>query len=661
MQSGAIRGFRAVRPGAFHIRAAVIRVAAILAGFTSVLPQGAAAGISVDSIAARCTAVVRVSDTLPAPAPTQLAALGDPAPQDVAVPYAIAMHGAPALAEDFAHFPYADPAAPKGGRLVIGLQGTFDSLNPFNVKSGSAAQGLATNVFQTLMARSLDEPFTLYGLIAKSVETDDDRSYVLFHLDPRARFSDGTAITSADVAFTFELLKDKGRPQSRSAYSLVKHVEVPDAETIRFDFPGVDDRELPLILALMPVLSRRATDSAGFEQASLAIPIGSGPYRITQVDQGEKLVLRRNPDYWAKDIPSQRGFFNFDEIDIEYYRDANSLFEAFQAGLIDFRVETNPLRWTTSYDFPAVKKHRVICESLPIGGPKGMDGFAFNLRRNLFDDVRVREALGMMFDFEWVNTNLFAGLYTRTKSFFDDSEFASTGRPASPAERALLAPFPDAVRDDIMQGRWRPPQSDGTGHDRIWPRRALDLLADAGYQIVDGRLSKDGKPFGFEIMVQDRAQEGLALNYAYSLARIGIDARVRLVDEVQYQRRRQTFDFDMMMGSWIASASPGSEERTRWGSDAADEPASFNLAGVKSPAVDAMIDALLAAKSRDDFVTAVRALDRVLLSGFYIVPLFHAPDQWIAASAALQRPARLPAYGSPSVDVTPDTWWRKAP
>jgi peptide/nickel transport system substrate-binding protein len=288
-----------------------------------------------------------------------------------------------------------------------------------------------------------------------------------------------------------------------------------------------------------------------------------------------------------------------------------------------------------------------------------MDGFVFNLRRDLFDDIRVREALGMMFDFEWINPNLFAGLYTRTKSFFDDSEFASTGRPASPAERALLASFPDAVRDDIMQGRWRPPQTDGTGHDRIWPRRALNLLAAAGYQLVDGKLSKDGKPFSFEIMVQDRAQERLALNYADSLARIGIDARVRLVDEVQYQRRRQNFDFDMMIGSWIASASPGSEQRTRWGSAAADEPASFNLAGVKSPAADAMIDALLAAKSREDFVTAVRAFDRVLLSGFYIVPLFHSPDLWIAASAALGRPEKLPAYGSPTVNVTLDTWWRK--
>ena len=660
MISGAIRCLRAVWPRAFAIRAAIVRAAVIFVVFTNVPAQAAPTPIPPDAFADRCKAVMQVSDaSADAAAPTLLAALSDPSPQDAGPHYAIAMHGAPALAANFTHFLYADPAAPKGGRLVIGAEGTFDSLNPFNVKSGSAAQELVPTVFQSLMARSFDEPFTLYGLIAKSVETDDARSYVLFRLDPRARFSDGTPITSADVLFTFELFKDKGRPQQRSAYTLVKHVEMPDNETIRFDFPGVDDRELPLILALMPVLSRRATDTENFEQASFAIPVGSGPYQITEVDPGEKLVLRRNPDYWAKDLPSQRGFFNFDEIDVEYYRDANSLFEAFQAGLIDFRIETNPQRWTTSYDFPAVRQHRVTCESLPVGGPKGMDGFVFNLRRGLFDDVRVREALGMMFDFEWINPNLLAGLYTRTKSFFDNSEFASTGWPASPAERALLAPFPGAVRSDMMLGRWRPPQTDATGHDRIWPRRALNLLAAAGYRLVDGRLSKNGKPFGFEIMVEDRAQERLALNYANSLARIGVDARVRLVDEVQYQRRRQNFDFDMMIGSWLASASPGSEQRTRWGSAAADEPASFNLAGVKSPAVDAMIDAVLAAKSREDFVTAVRALDRVLLSGFYIVPLFHSPNQWTAASAALGRPAKLPAYGSPSVDMTLDTWWRK--
>ena len=575
--------------------------------------------------------------------------------------YAIAMHGDPALPPDYKNFPYTDPAAKKGGKLTLGYLGTFDSLNPFNIKSGSAAQGLVPAVFQTLMARSMDEPFTMYGLIAKSIETDDARDYALFHLDPAARFADGSPITAADVLFTFDLLKTKGRPQQRSAYTLVKSVETPDAETIRFDFPGLGDRELPLILALMPVLSRKATDAVDFESASFDIPLGSGPYRIVAVEPGQKLVLARNRRYWAKDLPSQRGLFNFDTIEFDYFRDPNSLFEAFRAGLIDFRIETDPARWTTGYDFPALRDHRVATDSLPIGGPKGMDGFVFNTRRDFFKDVRVREALGMMFDFEWVNANLFDGLYTRSKSFFDDSIFTSAGRPASFGERALLKPVPGAVRPDFLEGLWHPPQTDGSGRDRLWPLRALTLLGSAGYHVTNDRLVRDGRPLSFEIMVEDRMQERLALDYADSLARIGVEARVRLVDEVQFQRGRQNFDFDMRIGSWLASASPGSEERTRWGSAAADEPASFNLAGVKSPAVDAMIEALLAAKSEDDFVTAVRALDRVLLSGFYIVPLYYSRNQWIAASTTLARPMKLPAYGFPTLDDTLDSWWRKKP
>jgi peptide/nickel transport system substrate-binding protein len=582
-------------------------------------------------------------------------------PAPVAAP-AIAMHGDPALKGPFDHLPYADPAALKGGRLTIGFLGTFDSLNPFNLKAGSAAQGLNANVFETLMTRSLDEPFTLYGLIAQTIETDADRSSVTFRLDPRAHFSDGVPITSANVRFTFDLLKAKGRPQQRAAYSLVKSIETPDALTIRYDLSGINDREMPLTLALMPVLPRHKIDPSKFDDASLAIPTGSGPYVVANVQPGQRIILRRDENYWAKELPVRRGLSNFDEIDIEYFRDANSLFEAFATGLLDFREETNPARWTNSYDFPAIRDHRIIREALPAGGPKGLEGFVFNLRRPLFDDIRLREALGLLFDFEWINANLYDGLYKRTQSFFDDSELASTGRPASAAELALLAPFPGAVRGDILDGRWRPAATDGSGADRIEPKRALALLKEAGYEIEGGRLTnKGGEALSFEIMVKDRNQERLALNYADSLARIGVSANVRLVDEVQYQRRRQKFDFDVMIGSWLASASPGNEQRSRWGSASADQEASFNLAGVKSRAVDALINALLAAKTREDFVAAVRAFDRVLLSGFYVVPLFHATDQWIAASAKLARPKTLPRYGPASGGATLDTWWRAQP
>ena len=568
---------------------------------------------------------------------------------------AIAMHGEPALPAGFDHLPYVNPQAPKGGELNLAYLGAFDSLNPYNVKALSTAQGLIGNVYQSLMARSADEPFTLYGLIAKSIETDPERDKVVFHLDPAARFSDGTPITSADVVFTFNLLKAKGRPQQRAAFSLVKSVEAPDDQTVAYDLTGADDRELPMILAIMPVLSRAHTDAAHFEDQTLQIPLGSGPYRVTEVKPGERLVLTRNPDYWAKDKPISRGLYNFDEIRIDYYRDANAMFEAFKAGLIDYRVEDDPNRWRNEYDFPAARDGRIVKAAIESRLPKGVSGFAFNTRRPVFADPRVREALASMFDFEWINANLFAGAYRRSEGFFDDSDLSSIGRAASERERALLAPFPGAVRDDVMEGAWRAPVSDGSGRDRRIAKSALDELERAGYALSGGRLiDAKGKPLAFEILVRNRDEERLALAYARNLARIGVAANVRLVDEVQFQRRRTRFDFDMMIGSWIASPSPGNEQRGRWSSAAANAEGAYNLSGVRSPAVDAMIRAILAARSNEDFVAAVRALDRLLISGFYIVPLYYAPEQWIAYSSKLGRPEKTPLYG-----VELSTWWRR--
>lgn len=575
--------------------------------------------------------------------------------------HGLAAHGAPALPPDFEHLPYADPQAKKGGRLRVGLAGTFDSLNPFNLKSGSTAQGLVGNIFQGMMARSQDEPFTLYPLIAQSLDIDAARAHVTFHLDPRAHFSDGKPITSEDVLFSFNLLKSKGRPQQRVAYGLVKSITAPDAQTVSYDLTGVGDRELPLILAIMPVLPRHATDLERFSDATLAKPLGSGPYIVADAQAGARLLLKRDPNYWGADVPSQRGFYNFDEIDIQYFRDGNALFEAFKAGLIDYREETSTTRWSTGYDFPALREGRVATEALKNENPKGLEGFVFNTRQTIFKDIRLREALGMMFDFEWINANLYSNLYTRTKSFFDESELSSSGRPANEKERALLAPYPDAVRADILDGKWRPPVNDGSGRDREMAKRALELLAAAGYHVNGDRLAKDGAPVSFEIMVKDRNQERLALNYAASLARIGVEARVRLVDEVQYQRRRQKFDFDMMIGQYLASASPGNEQRMRWGSASATQESSFNLAGAASPAIDSLIAALLSAQSHEDFVSAVRAYDRVLLSGFYVVPLFHASEQWIAHSTDLARPQRLPRYAAPLFGPTLESWWRKDP
>ena len=569
------------------------------------------------------------------------------------------MHGAPALRAGFDHLPYANPAAPKGGTVRLCFLGTFDSLNPFNLKAGSTAQGLINFVFEPLMTRSLDEPFSLYGLVAERLETDDARSFALFRLDPRARFSDGSPITAADVLFTFDLLRRKGRPQQRAAFSLVKAAEVPDPHSVRFDLSGSADRELPMFLALMPVLSKAATDPERFDETTLVPPMASGPYRVTAVEAGHRIVLDRNPDYWGRDLPMRRGLFNFDRATLDYYRDPNSLFEAFKAGLCDYRIETDSTRWLSGYDIPAVRDGRIVKESVPLRLPKGLDGFAFNTRRPLFSDVRVREALSLIFDFEWIDHNLYGDLYSRTPSFFADSDLASTGRPATPAEQALLSRFPGAVRTDILDGTWAPPVSDGSGRDRDLARRAIALLADAGYRISGTRMTTpDGQPFGFDLMVADRRQERLALAFAESLARIGIAANVRLVDEVQYQRRRQAFDFDMMLGSWPASPSPGAEQRSRWGSASAKQEASFNLPGVASPAVDAAISAILSARSDQDFIAAVRTLDRLLLSGFYVIPLFHSGDQWIAYWSSLGRPERIPMFGLNN--LTPlELWWRK--
>ncbi len=580
-------------------------------------------------------------------------------PSNARAAAAIAMHGTPALPDDFTHFPYAEPDAPKGGRLRLCILGTFDSLNPFNLKAGSTAQGLNNMVFESLMARSQDEPFTLYGLVARGMETDDARSFATFHLDPKARFSDGNPITAADVRFTFDLLKSKGRPQQRAAFALVRGVDIPDPETIRFDLSGIGDRELPLFLGLMPVLSRTATDAARFDETTLKPPLASGPYRVTAVEAGQKLVLRRDPNYWGRDLPARRGMFNFDRVDIDYYRDANSLFEVFKAGLCDFRIETDPARWLKGYDFPALHDGRDIKESVPLRLPKGMEGFAFNTRRPLFADVRVREALGDMFDFGWVNRNLYGGLYRRTPSYFAESPLSSTGHPASAAETALLAPYPGAVRTDMLDGTWRPPESDTSGRDRAGAGRALALLAAAGDKLDGTALTTpSGEPFRFEIMVQDRRQERLALSFADSLKEIGIEATVRLVDEVQYQRRRQSFDFDMMLGSWAASPSPGAEQRSRWSQQSARQPASFNLPGAASPAIDAAIGAILSARTEDEFISATRLLDRLLLSGFYIIPLFHTEEQWISYASWLGRPAAVPLFGF--TNVTPiELWWKK--
>ena len=565
------------------------------------------------------------------------------------------MHGAPALPADFGAVPYANPDALKGGRLVEGVLGTFDSLNPLIVQ-GLPVQTVRGYVIESLMARGFDEPFTLYGLLARDVETDDARTYVTFSLDPAAHFSDGVPVTAEDVLFSWQLLRDHGRPNHRTYYSKVESAEVLDARTVRFDFPSAHDRELPLILGLMPVLPKHAIDPATFENSTLTKPIGSGPYVLADVDVGKSVTFKRDPNYWGNGLAINRGQWNFDELRFDFYRDENAYFEAFKAGLYDVRSESDPARWQTGYDFPAVRDGRVIKDTFTNGLPKFSSDYVFNTRRKVFADIRVRQAIALLFDFQWINRDFFYNLYRRSASFFDDSELSAYHRPADDRERALLAPFPDAVRPDVLDGTWSPPVTDGSGRDRAVLRQALSLFAAAGYELSGTvlRNRQSGQRLSFEIMVTSRDDERLALAFAASLARAGINAQVRLVDAVQYQQRLATFDFDMIENRWEESLSPGNEQSIYWGSAAADQEGSRNYIGVKSPAVDAMIAALLSARTRPDFVSAVRALDRVLISGSYVVPLFYLPEQWVARRAYIHHPAQTSLFG-----FLPETWWHE--
>ena len=575
------------------------------------------------------------------------------APAFAEATYGIAMHGDPALPRDFAVMPYANAEAPKGGRMVQGVLGTFDSLNPFIVK-GLPAQSLRGYVFESLMARGYDEPFSLYGLLARTIETDDARSYVTFALDPAARFSDGTPVTAADVVFSWQLLRDHGRPNYRAYYAKVARAEALDERTVRFDLGNAGDRELPLILGLMPVLAEHAIDAAKFEDTSLAKPIGSGPYTVAEIDAGKSVTLKRDPNYWGRDLPINRGLWNFNELRFDYYRDANAYFEGFKTGLYDVRTEHDPTRWRTGYDIPAVRDGRIVKEAFTNGLPKPASNFVFNTRRAIFADLRVRQAIAMLFDAAWVNHNFFFDLYRRSASYFDDSELSAYHRPADEHERALLAPFPNAVRPDVLDGTWSPPASDGSGRDRKNLREALSLLDAAGYELKGTTLRArgSGRPFRFEIMVTSRDDERLALAFASNLARAGIEAQVRLVDAVQYDQRRIAFDFDIIPYRWEQSLSPGNEQSFYWGSAAAGEQGSRNYMGVRSPAIDAMIAAMLAARERPDFVAAVRALDRLLISGSYVVPLFYLPEQWVARWTYIQHPGRTSLFG-----YLPETWW----
>jgi len=567
--------------------------------------------------------------------------------------HGIALHGEPKEPPGFTHFSYVNPDARKGGRLVLGAFGSFDSLNPLIVR-GVAANGVREFTVESLMARGLDEPFSLYSLIAESVEVPPDRSSVTFHLNPKARFSDGHPITADDVLFSFEVLKEKGRPNYRTYFSKVVKTERLSDRSVRFTFDAAGDREIPLILGLMPILAKHATNPDTFENTSLTAPVGSGPYTIGKIDPGRSVTYVRDPNYWGRDLPVNRGRFNFDEIRFDYYREGSVMFDAFKAGQIDLWPEEDPRRWANGYDFPAIRDGRAVKHEFTIGLPAGMSALVFNTRRPIFADARVREALIYLFDFEWINRTLYAGLYSRTQSYFERSVLSSAGRPADAHERKLLAPFPNAVKPAFMEGTYRFPTTDGSGRSRQNQEKAFRLLQDAGYEVRGERLvnANTGRQLSFEILAMSTAQEGLLLSFARDVERLGIEVKVRVVDSAQYQQRLTDYDYDMIQNTWISSLSPGNEQLFRWSSQAARTPGTYNFAGVENPAADAMIGALLAADNEADFVSSIRALDRVLLSGDYVIPLFYIPKQWVALWVRLHYPEKTPLFG-----YNVDSWW----
>ena len=446
----------------------------------------------------------------------------------------IAMHDAPKYGPAFTHFDYVNPDAPKVGALRLGVLGSFDSLNPFIVK-GAPVAGMREYVYETLLARSFDEPFSLYGLIAESVETPEDRSWVVFQLRPEARFADGTPITPEDVLFSWSLLKSKGRPNHRLYYGKVSTAEKIGERGVKFTFEGGGDREIPLIIGLMPVLPRHAISAENFEKTSFEKPQASGPYVVESVDPGASITFRRNPNYWGRDLPIMRGQFNFDTIRFDYYRDNTAMAEAFRKGLFDLQGDSDPIdavRWAEAYDFPAVRDGLVKKLAFDVGVPAPMAALVFNTRRPLFADKRVREALTLVFDFEWLNKTLFRGLYARTESFFDRSELSSHGRPADTRERELLAPFANELAPGILEGEFNQPVTDGSGTNRDGRKRAIALLEEAGYELRDGVMTgkATGRPFTFEMICATHEQERLILAYSRYLRQIGITAQVRLID-----------------------------------------------------------------------------------------------------------------------------------
>jgi len=564
--------------------------------------------------------------------------------------HGLSIHGDLKYGPGFTHFAYVNPRAPKGGSVTLRAIGTFDNLNPFILK-GVPAAGIGTT-FDTLTVASSDEPSSEYGLVAETIETPADRSWVAFTLRPEARFHDGSPMTVEDVIWTFETLRTKGHPLYRSYYAQVASVEKTGPRTVKFTFKGAENRELPVIVGQLPVLSRAYWAGRDFAKTTLEAPLGSGPYRVESLEPGRSITYRRVNDYWAATLPVNVGRYNFDTIRYDYYRDDTVALEAFKAGAYDFRSEASSKNWATAYDVPAVRDGRIRKEEIPNEVPTGMQGWVYNTRRGIFSDPRVREALAAAFDFEWSNAHLFYNAYTRTRSYFSNSELASRGLP-SEAELQVLTPFRGRVPNDVFTREYQPPSTVPGG---LRPNlvHALELLKQAGWVVRDMRLvnAETGRPMTFEILIDEPSFERIALPFVKNLERLGVAARLRTVDAAQYQYRLKQFDFDMTVAVFPQSLSPGNEQIDYWASSSADIPGSRNLAGVRDPVVDRLVALVISAPTRPELVARTRALDRVLLWGHYVIPQFHIAAFRVAYWNRFGRPAVSPKY-----DLGFDTWW----
>lgn len=572
--------------------------------------------------------------------------------------HGIAMYGDPALPPDFVSLPYVNPDAPLGGRIVQGEVGSFDSLNPHILK-GRVPWQLRFLAYESLMGRSWDEPFTLYGLLAESIETGPNRDWVEFTLRPEARFSDGSPVTVEDVLWSYETLGTVGHPRYHGAWGKVASAEATGDRTVRFTF-SEPDRELALIMGLRPILKKAQWDGVDFAESGLeTIPISSAPYVIDDYEPGRFVSLKRNPDYWGNDLPFRRGTNNLDEIRMEFFGDAAVMFEAFKAGELTTMRETNAAKWDQQYDFPAVQRGDVVKSIIPHERPSGIRGFVMNTRKAPFDDWRVREAMMNAFNFEFIRETLDGGESPRITSYFSNSVLGLEPGPAAGRVRELLEPFADDLLPGALDG-YALPVSDGSARNRAGTRAALDLLAQAGWTVQDGVMKNTaGDPLSFEILLSQGSAETKQITdiFVESLGRLGISPVVTTVDSAQYTERTNAFDFDMTWYARGLSLSPGNEQSLYWSSEAADTEGSRNWMGAKNPAIEGMIDAMLNAQSRDDYVAAVRALDRVLISGRYVIPSWHSPISRIAHAKQLQYASdKLPAYGD-WIGFQPDVWW----